>query len=232
MSISDTMYCYYCSTDTDTDTDTESEGDAFVTSNAQVLKTLPKLIRIKPHPKKEGRARTARSYQSINSNTNEGGIKNAWREKLLRISNIASFFMRDWLYCLTCNHRTFTPYWGWCLTSTGGMVASLRAQGGNELCITCWRSSRNHKLHFTQKCIPRIILHPRPITHSIGECFLPQSRIIHISPLYCAFITRRSDSPLCEYFWVCPLASRELLWAWECLWYRKFQWILLCWKAD
>eukprot|EP00555_Chaetoceros_dichaeta_P003796 CAMPEP_0198250960 /NCGR_PEP_ID=MMETSP1447-20131203/1954_1 /TAXON_ID=420782 /ORGANISM="Chaetoceros dichaeta, Strain CCMP1751" /LENGTH=78 /DNA_ID=CAMNT_0043935881 /DNA_START=68 /DNA_END=301 /DNA_ORIENTATION=- len=78
MSISDAMYCYYCSTDTDTDTDTESEGDAFVTSNAQVLKTLPKLIRIKPHPKKEGRARTARSYQSINSNTNEGGIKNAW----------------------------------------------------------------------------------------------------------------------------------------------------------
>jgi len=90
MSVTDTMlYCYSCSTNTDTDTDTDSEGDAFVTSKAQVLKTLPKLVRIKPHPKKEGRARTARS---INSNrSNEGGITNAWREKLLRISNIASF---------------------------------------------------------------------------------------------------------------------------------------------
>jgi len=88
--MSDTLYCHYCSTnaDTDTDTDTDSDGgDAFVTSNAQILKALPKLVRLKPQPK----YKSTGDAIVINSKSNEGGIMNAWREKILQISNIASF---------------------------------------------------------------------------------------------------------------------------------------------
>lgn len=107
--MSDASYCYYCSTDTEIETETETtetEADSAnghsalvngnVNINAQVLKTLPTLVVLKPRPKQPRSIRPKMLYQStkdismIEASSMKGKTINTWKGRLLRVSNIAS----------------------------------------------------------------------------------------------------------------------------------------------
>lgn len=98
MNMNEPIYCGYCSTDADTDTEAETDRDSAglggsssfnSNDNAQILKALPQLVLLKPHPKELGRSSTLMMYQPTRDDRKSS--ISTWKEKLIQVSNIASF---------------------------------------------------------------------------------------------------------------------------------------------
>jgi len=60
----DAIYCCYCS-DTDADTDNDTKGFTFAKNNENVLKVLPKLVRLKPRREELRRSRSSSNSAKI-----------------------------------------------------------------------------------------------------------------------------------------------------------------------